>query len=314
MARPGDPLRAAVRFLEPAEGDGVVASALGAGRHRGTTLPPLAAALAAAESLGEPQPVTFRAGDGAVTELLVWPVPGRPGAAAALPADLAGRLLAPAVENLVNQVAHDVRNFAFTIGLQAELGTRKSAATAELGGIFATVLRHVDALRQYIDKMLLFGRAHRLAPTPLDAGTFVREQAQKFIATRDAAQPPIDLWVDVPEAPCPVRWDARLLAPALRELLDNAARSASPPPPVRVALRPAGALVVIEVHDQGAGIPAETMARLDVPMAVRRAGGAGLGVAIARKIAALHGGELRLVSTAEGTTAGLALPREPAPE
>jgi len=299
-----------LRWLETrADGSTVVRSA---GREeRCTVAPPLAEALAKVAASGEPHPVVCTDPSGTVAELLVWPVPGRPDQAVAVPADLAAQLLGPAVESLVNQVAHDVRNFAFTIGLQAELGTRKSTSAPELSGIFATVLRHVDALRQYVDKMLLYGRSHRLAPVQLDAGTFVREQAQRFIATRDASQPPIDLWIDVPEAACPACWDARLLAAALRELLDNAARSASPPPPVRVALRPDGPQVVIEVHDDGTGIPAETMDRLAVPMAVRRAGGAGLGVAIARKIAALHGGELRLSSSPQGTTARLILPREP---
>jgi len=303
-----------LRWLETRADGATVVRAVGREDAGCTVAPPLGDALAAATASGEPHPVALTDASGLVTELLVWPVPGRPGTAIAVPADLATQLLAPAVENLVNQVAHDVRNFAFTIGLQAELGTRKSTAVPELSGIFATVLRHVDALRQYLDKMLLYGRSHRLAPVPLDAGTFVREQAQRFIATRDASQPPIDLWIDVPEAPCPVRWDARLLAAALRELLDNAARSASPPPPVRVALAPDDRHVVIEVRDDGTGISPETMSRLVVPMAVRRAGGAGLGVAIARKIAALHGGELRLDSSPQGTTARLTLPKEPTSE
>jgi signal transduction histidine kinase len=303
-----------LRFLETRDDGSTVLRSADAEDRRCTVTPTLAEALAAAAASGEPQPVALTDSSGTVAEMLVWPVPGRPDTAVAIPTDLAAQMLGHAVENLVNQVAHDVRNFAFTIGLQAELGTRKSDSAPELGGIFATVLRHVDALRQYVEKMLLYGRSHRLAPAPLDAGTFVREQAQRFIATRDASQPPIDLWIDVPEAACPVRWDARLLAAALRELLDNAARSASPPPPVRVALRPDGPLLVIEVHDDGAGIPAETMERLAVPMAVRRAGGAGLGVAIARKIAALHGGELRLSSSPQGTTARLTLPGEPRAE
>ena len=311
MTAPGVHLLTSLRFLEAGADGATVMRMVGREDTRCTVVPALADALAAAVASGQPQSVALTDASGAVAELLVWPVPGRPDTAVAVPTDLDVQLLGPAVENLVNQVAHDVRNFAFTIGLQAELGTRKSAAAPELGGIFATVLRHVDALRQYVEKMLLFGRSHRLAPAPLDAGTFVREQAQRFIATRDASQPPIDLWIDVPEAPCPVHWDARLLAAALRELLDNAARSASPPPPVRIALQPDGPQVVIAVHDDGEGISSETMSRLVVPMAVRRAGGAGLGLAIARKMAALHGGELRLDSSPQGTTARLTLPREP---
>jgi signal transduction histidine kinase len=47
-------------------------------------------------------------------------------------------------------------------------------------------------------------------------------------------------------------------------------------------------------------------------MAVRRAGGAGLGLAITRKIAEAHGGRLELASTGAGTTARLVLPRQAA--
>jgi signal transduction histidine kinase len=45
-------------------------------------------------------------------------------------------------------------------------------------------------------------------------------------------------------------------------------------------------------------------------MAVRRAGGAGLGLAIARKMVEAHGGRLELTSSATGTTARIVLPWE----
>jgi nitrogen-specific signal transduction histidine kinase len=52
------------------------------------------------------------------------------------------------------------------------------------------------------------------------------------------------------------------------------------------------------------------LSKLALPMAVRRAGGAGLGLAIARKMVEAHGGRLELASSAAGTTARIVLPWE----
>ena len=68
--------------------------------------------------------------------------------------------------------------------------------------------------------------------------------------------------------------------------------------------------MIVEVVDRGAGIPAEKLALLGSPMRVRRHGGAGLGLAISRKIVAAHGGTLELSTGPEGTTVRLELPRE----
>ena len=69
----------------------------------------------------------------------------------------------------------------------------------------------------------------------------------------------------------------------------------------------------LEVRDSGGGIPAEVLAKLAQPMAVRRPEGAGLGLAIARKIAEAHGGRLEIESGPQGTTARVVLPWEVAP-
>ena len=71
------------------------------------------------------------------------------------------------------------------------------------------------------------------------------------------------------------------------------------------------------VRDAGIGIAPEDMARIFEPFvqaddsAARRFGGMGLGLAISRKIARLHGGDIVLESEAGmGTTARFTLPPE----
>jgi signal transduction histidine kinase len=100
----------------------------------------------------------------------------------------------------------------------------------------------------------------------------------------------------------------------VRNLVDNAGQHAARQVEVRVELTPTE--VVLHVDDDGPGIPAadrervfERFTRLDESRS-RDAGGAGLGLAIAREIAVRHGGSLTLdASPLGGTRATLVLDR-----
>ena len=91
--------------------------------------------------------------------------------------------------------------------------------------------------------------------------------------------------------PATVRGDPRLLRRLIRNLLENARRHGKPP--VRVEVRSQGELAVLNVMDSGAGIPEAERERVFLPF--HRLGtdmqGAGLGLALVRQIARLHGGD-----------------------
>lgn len=244
------------------------------------------------------------------TELPVWVVPAREMVAlvAVRPAEGDPDRLAAQLENLVNQIAHDVRNHAFTIGLQVEMGLRRASQNVDLRNHLEAVLRQVEGLKAYLDKLLLFGRPAVLAPLGVDPVAFVREQVQRFQFGWDPASPPVTVSVETTGEPGIVHWDGRAISAALTALLDNAARAGQAPVTVRVNC--GSERVDVAVVDEGEGIPPEVLARLFVPMGVRRPGGAGLGLSIARKMAEAHGGALTLETGPGGTTACLRLPRE----
>jgi signal transduction histidine kinase len=88
-----------------------------------------------------------------------------------------------------------------------------------------------------------------------------------------------------------VRGERRLLARLIRNLLDNASHHGTPP--VNVVVRQDGERAVLEVMDNGAGIPETERERVFSPF--HRLGGdtrgMGLGLALVRQIARLHGGD-----------------------
>jgi len=213
-----------------------------------------------------------------------------------------------ALENLVNQIAHDVRNHAFTMGLQAEMGIRRSGAVPEIKAHFEAVLRQVDALKHYLEQLLLYGRPITLTLTSVDLVALMREQFQRLQYARDPNAPPFEITMETDGNLQRGTWDPRALSHALSAVLDNAVRSATPPPPVSVTVRGSDDGAVVEIRDTGQGISPDVLAKLTAPMAVRRAGGAGLGIAIARKMVEGHGGRLEISSGKAGTTVRIALP------
>lgn len=112
--------------------------------------------------------------------------------------------------------------------------------------------------------------------------------------------------------------DLHLIERALTNLIDNAIRHAPSSEPVRVRMHSEGTRVMAIVEDFGAGLPAELAQRLNSGHPVRdppleRPGGGigGLGLAIAQRIATLHGGSLQTRRSAQGgTQLCLALPAE----
>jgi len=141
----------------------------------------------------------------------------------------------------------------------------------------------------------------------------VTDAVQKFELI--ATSPPVLLAGPAP-GPIDLDGDLHLIERALTNLIDNAIRHAPGSEPVRVGMKSEGTQVMVVVEDLGPGLPAELAQRLNSGHPVRdppfeRPGGGigGLGLAIAQRVAALHGGSLRTLHCPRGgTRLCLALP------
>jgi signal transduction histidine kinase len=131
---------------------------------------------------------------------------------------------------------------------------------------------------------------------------------------------------DIPEAPC--YGDEDLVRQMVLNLLDNAVKYTPERGEIRLALGRSNGSYLIRVADNGSGIPPEAQSYIferfyrvgkarsrndDSGLVASSAQGAGLGLAIARWIAEIHGGTLRLErSDTSGSTFLATLPLESA--
>jgi two-component system osmolarity sensor histidine kinase EnvZ len=189
-------------------------------------------------------------------------------------------------------VSHDLRTPLARLRLEVEmLDGRVDADTR------AAIVRDLDDMNAIIDQFIDFARSEAAEPlAAVDLSELARGAAER--AARSGAV------VQCVLAPVP----PLMLRPlAMRRLADNlvtnAARHAGGEIVVRTAVGAGEA--TLSVLDHGPGIPATMAERLKQPFTRRDearsgASGAGLGLAIADRIAALHGGRLDLVERRGG--------------
>lgn len=104
--------------------------------------------------------------------------------------------------------------------------------------------------------------------------------------------------------------DPERLRQLIRNLTANAVRATGDPAKVSLRLEQADDELILQVSDQGPGIPAEALPNIFDKFYKGAGGGAGLGLAIAKQIADMHNGHLSVDSKGgEGTTFTLRLPR-----
>ena len=203
-------------------------------------------------------------------------------------------------------VAHEIRNPLGVIRGAVELLRERSggALAARDREALEDVLGEVERLRRLTDDFLDLAREPSIAPVDVDAA-IIAEDAARALAR---SHPRVDVRLEVPALS--VRVDPARLRQVLSNLLQNAAEAGAGRVDIR-GVEENGA-VLLEVRDDGRGIDPALRERLFEPFATGRKDGAGLGLAIARRIVERHGGELRLVARpGPGAAFEVRLPRPP---
>lgn len=205
----------------------------------------------------------------------------------------------------------------------AELLQADRALDATQKSQVSEIIDSARDLQRLVDRLLELARLDAgqagFEPQEVELGGLLQLAARAFAEV--AAKRGVSL--EVVPGETLARGDARLLRRLVDELLDNAIKFNAQGGKVSLRAGPAesegraaASAVQIEICDTGIGIAPDAMGRLFQPFVQldaalnRRFGGTGLGLALARRIAELHGGEITVESRpGEGSCFKLRLPR-----
>jgi signal transduction histidine kinase len=187
---------------------------------------------------------------------------------------------------IAGEIAHELRNALQVVSTHAYLAKQDPASSASH---IAKIEKNARIAQGIVDDVLSLARGEPIRRQSCNLRELIEAaRAQLLVA------PPM---IELPNEDVVVHAHATLLVRVFKVLLENAAQVGASEVTITWRRgRQDG--VEIELVDDGPGVKAEIAERLFDPLFTGRAGGTGLGLALARRVANAHGGSLELVVAA----------------
>lgn len=204
-------------------------------------------------------------------------------------------------------LAHEIRNpLAGLKGALEIIASRVAPGTpeAEFADIAARDAARLDGL---VTDFLTYARPREPELREVDLDSVIEHVAT--MSRPEADRMGVSIALEQSRAPFLVRADREQMTQVLLNVVLNAVQASPSGRVVRIESRAEAATAIVDVTDQGPGIPAEHRARLFEPFFTTKQRGTGLGLAISHRIVLAHNGSIDVVrSSPAGTTFRVTLP------
>src|SRR5437899_4444067 len=209
--------------------------------------------------------------------------------------------------DVARRIAHEIKNPLTPIQLSAERIRRKfGKVIVEDKTIFEqctdTIVRQVDDIRRMVDEFSRFARM----PKPVMEGEDVADTVRQAVFLMKVGHPDLDIVAEIKQDPMRAQFDRRLISQALTNIIKNATEAIEQVPPEELGRGRIDVIatrenddIVIDVIDNGIGLPKVSRARLLEPYVTTRQKGTGLGLAIVGRVLEDHGGRIELKDAAD---------------
>ena len=219
-----------------------------------------------------------------------------------------------AVGEMAAGIAHEIRNPLASMSGSIQILRQELPLTEEQAQLMDIVLRESERLNDTIRSFLAYARPQRFSIARLDVRRVLNDAALLLRNSSEVLEGHV-IEVCVPPAEVTFEADENQIRQIVWNLATNGLR----------AMRTGGRLtlgaridpssdrshdaVVLEVADEGVGIPAEELDAIFQPFRGTFSNGTGLGLAIVHRIVSDYGGEIHVSSTpGKGTTVSVRLP------
>jgi signal transduction histidine kinase len=205
-------------------------------------------------------------------------------------------------QRLTSELAHELRTPLAGIRGEAELALMK-APEGPAAEHLEQVVGLVDRMSETISTLLAIARGGEHA----DTRTTVQDVVTAVLESHPGANGRVHERVDEPDRDIPLAATTELAVRAMAPLMDNALQHAASS--VTVTCTVGDRTAAIHVSDDGPGLVGDPEVLFHAGTRDAGSDGAGLGLALARRVARTLGGRVDVTSVADPTTFTLTLPR-----
>jgi heavy metal sensor kinase len=211
------------------------------------------------------------------------------------------------LRRFTSDASHELRTPLAAIRSVGEVGLQKDGSREEYRDIVGSMLEETNRLTRLVDALLTISRADAgqidLQCARIGVLDLLRESTELLGVLMEEKRQRLILEGDGSAA---IEGDRVFLRQALVNLLHNAVKHSPMGGSISVCVWKKAGSIELQVADSGPGIPPEHQAKVfdrfyrADPSRSRDAGGAGLGLAIAKWVVEAHGGEIRLRNAVDG--------------
>ncbi len=223
-----------------------------------------------------------------------------------------------AMRRFTADASHEIRNPLTILRTGFEVALRRARTVDEYQSLLRRHLQEIDRLQRVVEGLLAFARQEPGRETPivrqrLDFSRLIAESAATFAEIAAERRARLDCAI-VPGLE--VLADAGLLRLVGFNLIDNALKHSPEDSAIEISVAPQGESIRLVVADRGRGVPAEDRNRI-FDRFFRSAeepgfdAAGGLGLSVAKWVAEIHGGSVRLLDQASGAAFEVLLPAAP---
>jgi two-component system, sporulation sensor kinase A len=212
------------------------------------------------------------------------------------------------VGQLAAAIAHEIRNPLTAVKGFIRLIQREPLDIENMNRYFDIVTKELDRIEWITGELLLLSKPQASRRAPVDISLLLSEVS--ILLSSEALMRKIQIVVDAEESGLTVYGETIQLKQAFVNILKNAIESMDHGGTIRItASRREQDAIVIDVQDEGSGIPEERIPRLGEPFYTTKERGTGLGLMITLRIVDAHQGKVDIQSEfGKGTKVSVAFP------
>ncbi len=201
-----------------------------------------------------------------------------------------------AVGEMARRIVHNLRSPLAGIRSLAEVSRQEADEGSDIREAQTRIVSTVDRFEVWLQDMLRASAPLELEPSACEPRRWLRDVVDAQQATAEGKGVSIEL--DDSRAPGSAVFDRRHLEHALVALIANAIEATDQGGRVGVGVfsDEAGGRWSVRVADQGPGVGEGEAERIFRPYYTTKAGGTGIGLALAQRVARQHGGEIRVAN------------------